>query len=155
LSKLLTALEEYRARRSARKLRVVKKTIFQAALLLAFAARAVGQTPRPAQVQPSTLSIHVSDELGAVIGRAFVLLHADALERENPKPFNLEVRTNSEGDAKALIPPGFYDVFVTSTGFAPQCQKLRVRVANPVAIKFVLKVDKLMSDEYADPVGQP
>ena len=122
---------------------------------MVFAVSAVGQTKSPTQGQPSTLSINVSDELGAVIGKAFVLLRSDALERENPKPFSLELRTNSDGHSKALVPSGFYDVFVAATGFAPECQKLRVREGKPVAIKFILKVDRLMADEYGDRMEQP
>jgi hypothetical protein len=49
---------------------------------------AVGQTAKAPQ--PSTLTVRVTDQLGAVIGKAFVFLHSDALERENPKPFRME-----------------------------------------------------------------
>lgn len=146
-SQLLSIIQ---AHRFPRKLRAVTKTIFQAVVLLVCAVSVVGQTNHPSQGQSSSLSVNVSDELGAVIERAFVLLRSDALERENPKPFSLELRTNSNGHAKAFIPSGFYDVFVASTGFAPQCRKLRVRDGKPVTIKFVLKVDKLGLDEYGD-----
>jgi hypothetical protein len=113
----------------------------------------LAQTGAPAQVQASTLTIRVTDQLGAVIGKAFLLLHADALERENPKPFSMELRTSSEGEAKAELPSGFYDLFVASTGFAPHCEKLRVRDGKPVTVKIILKLDKLMSDEYGDRFG--
>ena len=79
-----------------------------------------------------------------------MLLHSDALERENPKPFSFELRTSSEGDAKGELPSGFYDLFVASTGFAPHCQKLRVREGKPATIKVVLRADKLSSKEYGD-----
>ena len=79
-----------------------------------------------------------------------MLLHSDALERENPKPFNMELRTNSEGEAKGELPSGFYDLFIASTGFAPRCEKLRVRDGKAVSVKVVMKVDKLMSNEYGD-----
>jgi len=101
------------------------------------------------------LSVKVVDELGAVIPKALVLLHADALERDNPKPFDLELRTTTEGEAKGLLPSGFYDVFVASTGFSPHCEKLRVRDGKPVGLRLVLRVDKLMSDEYGDRIEQP
>jgi hypothetical protein len=101
------------------------------------------------------VTIEVTDELGAVIPKALVVLHADALERGNPKSFNLELRTSSEGEAKAVLPSGFFDAFDASTGFAPHCEKLRMRDGRPAALKFVLKVDKLMSDEYGDRFVQP
>jgi hypothetical protein len=110
----------------------------------------LAQTARPAQVQPSPLTVRVTDQLGAVIGKAFVLLHSDSLERENPKPFSMELRTDSEGEAKGELPSGFYDLLIASTGFAPRCEKLRVRDGKPVTIKVVLRVDKLMSSEYGD-----
>ena len=64
----------------------------------------LAQTAAPALARTSTATIRVTDRLGAVVGKAFVLLHADALERENPKPFSMEVRTTSEGEAKAGCP---------------------------------------------------
>jgi hypothetical protein len=110
----------------------------------------LAQTATPAQVQSSTLRVRVTDQLGAVIGKAFVLLHSDALERENPKSFTIELRTSSEGEAKGVLPSGFYDLFIASTGFAPHCEKLRVRDGKPATVKVVLRVDKLMSNEYGD-----
>lgn len=112
----------------------------------------LGQTaaPVPAHTQNSALTIRVTDQLGAVIGKAFVLLHADVLERENPKPFSMDLRTSSEGEAKAELPSGFYDLFIASTGFAPHSEKLRVRDGKPVTVKVVLKVDRLMLNEYGD-----
>jgi Carboxypeptidase regulatory-like domain len=125
------------------------------ALFLLFVMVAVPQTTRPAQSRSSTLSVNVTDELGAVIAKALVLLHADSLERENPKAFNRELRTSTEGKAEAVLPSGFYDVFVASTGFAPRCEKLRVRDGKPATLKIVLSVDKVMSDEYGDRFEQP
>ena len=110
----------------------------------------LAQTAAPALARTSTATLRVTDQLGAVVGKAFVLLHADALERENPKPFSMEVRTTSEGEAKAELPSGFYDLFIASTGFAPHCEKLRVRDGKPITVKVVLKVDELMSNEYGD-----
>ena len=130
----------------------MKKAI-QTVLLLGYAVIAVSQTI--AQGSTSAVTIKVTDELGAVIPKALVVLHADMLERGNPKPFNLELRTSSDGEAKAVLPSGFFDAFVASTGFAPQCEKLRMRDGRPAALKFVLKVDKLMSDEYGDRFVQP
>ena len=130
----------------------MKKAI-QITLLLVYAAVGASQTKHPAQ--GSAVTIEVTDELGAVIPKALVVLHADALESDNPKSFNLELRTSSEGEAKAVLPSGFFDAFIASTGFAPHCEKLRMRDGKPAALKFVLKVDKLMSDEYGDRFVQP
>jgi hypothetical protein len=132
----------------------VKKAI-QTALLLIYAVIAISQTTRPAQGGNLRCDHQVTDELGAVIPKAMVVLHADMLERGSPKPFNLELRTSSEGEAKADLPSGFFDAFVASTGFMPHCEKLRMRNGRPAVLKFVLKVDKLISDEYGDRFVQP
>ena len=79
----------------------MKKAI-QITLLLVYAAVGASQTKHPAQ--GSAVTIEVTDEFGAVIPKALVVLHADALERDNPKSFNLELRTSSEGEAKAVLP---------------------------------------------------
>jgi hypothetical protein len=110
----------------------------------------IQQQKKETGTQQSALGIQLTDQLGAVIGKAFVLLHSDALERENPKPFSMELRTSSEGEAEGGLPSGFYDLFIASTGFAPHCEKLRVREGKPVTVKVVLMVDKLMSNEYGD-----
>ena len=110
----------------------------------------LAQTVVPTPAQASTSTILVTDQLGAVIGKAFVMLHADALERENPKPFSMQLRTSSEGEVKAKLPSGFYDLFIASTGFAPHREKLRVHDGKPVTLKVVLKVDQLISNEYGD-----
>lgn len=104
----------------------------------------------PTRTQTSEVIISVKDEEGAVIGKAFLLLRADHLERENPQPFALEARTDAAGIAKRSVPQGFYDVFVASTGFAPYCQKLRLRDGIPATINVVLKSDTLMTKEYGD-----
>jgi hypothetical protein len=126
----------------------MKKLIQITIALLFYAVNAFPQALSTVQ-QLSTVTVKVTDEQGAVIARALVVLHADALERDNPKPFNLDVRTTN-GEAKVILPSGFFDVFVASTGFAPHCEKLRVRDGKPAALRFVLVLDKLMANEYGD-----
>ena len=65
-------------------------------------------------------------------------------------PSPVELRTSSEGDAKGELPSGFYDLFIASNGFAPPCEKLRVRDGKPVTVKVVLRADKLTSSEYGN-----
>jgi hypothetical protein len=133
------------------------KSMMRAASCIIFTLLSVpllAQSSHPEQAPTSSLTIRVVDPLGAVIAKAFVLLHSDALERENPKPFSLELRTGSEGEAKGELPSGFYDLFIASTGFIPQCQKLRVRDGKPVTLRIVLKLDKLECSEYCDEFKQ-
>jgi len=127
----------------------MKKPIQITIVLLFYAANAIPQALPTVQQSP-TVTVKVTDEQGAVIAKTLVVLHADALERDNPKPFNLDVRTSSNGEAKVILPSGFFDVFVASTGFAPHCEKLRVRDGKPAALRFVLVLDKLMANKYGD-----
>jgi hypothetical protein len=100
--------------------------------------------------QKTNLKGTVVDPMGAVIGKAYVLLHTDALERENPVAYRLELRTNKDGEFVASLPSGFYDLFTGEEGFAPYCQKLRVHRGRLQELRIVLKVDKLMLKEYGD-----
>ena len=110
----------------------------------------LAQTAKPSQAQASTLTIRVTDESGAVIAKAFVLIHSDALEQrtlkpftlepENSKPFSMELRTSSEGEAKGELSSGFYDLFIGATGFAPYCEKIRVRDGRPLTVKAILRI---------------
>jgi|SRR5215831_4299094 len=127
----------------------MKKLIQITIALLFYAVNAIPQA-LPTVQQSSTVTVKVTDEQGAVIAKTLVVLHADALERDNSKPFNLDVWTSSNGEAKVILPSGFFDVFVASTGFAPHCEKLRVRDGKPAALRFVLVLDKLMANEYGD-----
>jgi hypothetical protein len=107
-----------------------------------------GQAAPVTEKKSSEVTVTVKDEEGAVIAKAFVLLRADHLERDNPKPFRAEMRTDAAGQARKSIPQGFYDLFIASNGFAPYCLKLRVRDGEPVVVNIALKIDKLMADEY-------
>lgn len=123
-------------------------------IVLFVVASAVSQTPVRTQGQSSTVTVTVRDPLGARISKAFLLVRTDALERDNPKPFYLELRTDKYGRATAMLPSGFYDVFVAAVGFAPSCRKLRVSNGAPASLKFALQVDRLMTREYGDSVFQ-
>ena len=72
-----------------------------------------------------TLRITVTDHSGAVIPNAFVFIRADQLG--NRKAFQLELHTNSVGNATASVPCGYVDVFIARDGFAPHAEKVLVR----------------------------
>jgi len=89
----------------------MKKPIQITIVLLFYAANAIPQALPTVQQSP-TVTVKVTDEQGAVIAKTLVVLHADALERDNPKPFNLDVRTSSNGEAKVILPSGFFDILL-------------------------------------------
>jgi hypothetical protein len=114
-------------------------------LLLLFALSTV------AAINPDpSVTILVTDELGAVIPNAVVWIHQDpttVFNLKTPKLDDLSGRTDNEGKITWRLGPGFYDVFVTATAFSPACRKLRVRAAAQVSVPFKLKVDPIVSEE--------
>jgi hypothetical protein len=92
----------------------------------------------------------VVDPEGAVIGNAYVLIRTDALDREHPTAYSRELRTNKNGEFIASLAAGFYDMFIGASGFTPHCQKVRIREGQLQMIEISMKVDSLMTKEYAD-----
>jgi hypothetical protein len=80
----------------------------------------------------ATLSGTIRDSEGAVIAKAHIVVHWDE-SGANYLGDNLGVKeditmsTDSNGKFSLEIPPGFYDVFVAATGFAPYCEKVRLK----------------------------
>ncbi|HEY7099321.1 MAG TPA: carboxypeptidase-like regulatory domain-containing protein [Terriglobales bacterium] len=99
--------------------------------------------------QRSQLSGTVVDPAGAGIGKAYVLIHSDAVDREHRKPYCLELRTNKEGQFTAILPEGFFDVFIGATGFTPYSKKIRTRAAAQ-EFQAVLELDLLYLAEHGD-----
>lgn len=75
----------------------------------------------------------VTDELGGAISDAYVTVHWDpsgsstGLESNVGLKHDLFLRTDKTGTYAFDVPPGFYDVFVTSPAFTPSCKKIRVQ----------------------------
>jgi len=116
------------------------------------------QSAPPAPPQLSPLTVTVSDEVGAVIPKALVTIRGETPPEQNTKPSLLELRTDSEGQARAGLPAGFYDVFVALSGFAPRARKVRVSEGQPAALSFALELDERWAKEHgeefpADPAG--
>jgi len=111
---------------------------------------ATAQTSVPSQPQLSALTITVSDEVGAVIPRALITIRAETSAEQTSKPPLLELRTDSQGQAKAGLPSGFYDVFVALAGFAPSAHKVRISEGQPAALSFALELDDVWAKEHGD-----
>jgi hypothetical protein len=125
----------------------LQKRIGLLAILLLAAASACAQ-------QASVKGTIVDSE-GAVIGNAYVLLRTDMLERGNAKAYQVELRTNGQGQFVTSVPSGFYDLFIGAQGFEPYCQKVRTREGHPQDLRVSLKVDQLMVNEYGDEFVEP
>ena len=116
------------------------------------------QSAPPAPPQLSPLTVTVSDEVGAAIPKALVTIRGETTAEQNSKPSLLELRTDSEGQARAGLPAGFYDVFVALSGFAPRARKVRVSEGQPAALSFALELDERWAKEHGeefptDPAG--
>ena|ERR1022692_3899503 len=73
----------------------------------------------------SAITGQVTDSQGAVIAKARVLVHWDpsgstaGLTDNVGAAQDISVVTDDSGKYSAVVPSGFYDVFVTATGFTP------------------------------------
>ena len=98
----------------------------------------------------STFRGTVVDSMGAVIGNSYVLIRTDAREREHPTPFERAMRTDREGRFNTSLEPGFYDLFIAASGFAPYCREIRVKDGKPLELRVQLAVDELQVREYGE-----
>lgn len=103
-------------------------------------------------IQGATLSGTVRDSEGAVIAKAYVVIHWDPsgsnyLSDNVGMKKDVILATDSNGQFSADLPPGFYDVFVTATSFSPYCEKIRVKTAATKTFEVRLKVSPVTSKE--------
>jgi hypothetical protein len=67
------------------------------------------------------------------------------LPSSTPHPWGLnsEERMTTDRDGKVIfrLKPGFYDVFVSRSGFTPRAAKIEVLEDKPAKFKLVLKMD--------------
>ena len=63
---------------------------------------------------------------------------------------NMILKTDAKGKFSAEIPEGFYDLFVSSATFSPQCRKIRIKKGDVVTFNPRLSPDPLVIDELGD-----
>jgi hypothetical protein len=102
--------------------------------------------------QAATLSGTVRDSEGAVIAKAHVVVHWDEagavyLGDNLGIKEDITVSTDSSGKFSVGLPPGFYDVFVTATAFAPHCEKIRLKEKQAKNVEVKLTISKVTSKE--------
>lgn len=92
-----------------------------------------------AQAHEATCSFHgrIYDSAGAVIGRAFVIVH-----NERRAETGQRVPLDQNGEFVLQLKPGMYDFFVASGGFIPYAKKIDLRACKPVELKVWMKVDQ-------------
>jgi|SRR5580658_1491825 hypothetical protein len=110
----------------------------------------------PAIGQQSTLTGSVTDSEGAAVSRALIIIHWDSSGSEIGLRTNVgtkedaKVATNREGQFSIELPPGFYDVFVTSPSFSPNCRKIRILPARRTTFTAKLSADPIVTKELGD-----
>jgi hypothetical protein len=87
----------------------------------------------------------VTDEQGAVITVAAVLVHPDRQMtnvRQAPD-FGQDIRleVNQKGEFSAVLTPGLYDIVAFASVFSPQCAKIRVTEGSIKEHNFVLLLE--------------
>lgn len=101
----------------------------------------------------SMISGTVTDSEGAVISKAMILVHWDPSGSQVGLKDNIGVKedlkttTDAVGRFSISVPPGFYDLFVSSMAFSPACRKVRVKADKPQEITIRLRVDPVVSRE--------
>jgi len=102
------------------------------------------------------LSGRVTDSQGAVISEAYLIVHWDSsgstvgLASNVGIVHDLNLQSDKEGVYSVDLPPGFYDVFVSSQAFTPSCRKVRVRAGEIASFSPKLRADALVTKELAD-----
>ncbi len=103
----------------------------------------------------------VTDESGAAISGAMILLHWDpagskvGLKSNVGIEKDLVLTTDQKGNFVAELPPGFYDLFVSAMAFTPACRKIRLNNTATSEPRFELKADPLVLRELGDPIVFP
>ncbi len=118
-------------------MRDVFRAIGVSNLLLAVSLAAGAQAP----VKPATcaLHVHITDEDGKSLPKAFVLVHGE-------HGVNQQFTPDKNGQVKANLHAGMYDLFVSAMGFNPQAQIVDLRSCKPVELNMMLTIDSEHSD---------
>ncbi len=101
----------------------------------------------------SVLKGTVTDSEGAAIASATIFIHWDSaggtvgLKSNVGIKEDLIVRTGANGGFSVNLPPGFYDLFVSSPAFTPFCGKVRTREGSSVTFDSKLQASGLVINE--------
>jgi hypothetical protein len=109
-----------------------------------------------AEEMKCSLRVAVKDANGAAIAGARIVIHWDpagngvGLTSNVGIKEDLQLETDQAGRYSAELPPGFYDVFVSSRAFSPDCRKVRLKPGKTASPDFRLRVDPLVTVEIGD-----
>jgi hypothetical protein len=103
----------------------------------------------------SAISGTVRDSEGAVISNARIAIHRDPSVVPGKENADMVVTSDNNGGFMVEVVPGFYDAFVSSPAFSPQCTKVRVLEAKPAIFSPRLNLDPLVSKEIGGTLVSP
>ncbi len=112
-----------------------------AAFLLLVAGNAGAQPkPKPAPKPPGcVLHLQITDEDGKPLPKAFVMVHGEHGSNQKFPP-------DKDGQVKASLHSGMYDLFVSAMGFVPQAQIVDLRSCKPLDLNLTLAIDSEHTD---------
>jgi len=120
----------------------MSRTVVTVALVFIFGIFAEAQ---------SAVRGRVTDSEGAVIAKARMLVHWDSSSPVSDTKRNsiqdVSVVTDGKGEYTALVPAGFYDVFVSAPVFTPVAEKVIVKEHQQTKFDAKLYVDPQVSRE--------
>jgi hypothetical protein len=91
----------------------------------------------PQEGSTGTLKGSVVDEFEKVpVRKAFILIHRPGAE-------DRRIYTDERGRFAAELSPGYYDVFIASVGFDPECRKIEIDGGKATVYKVMLKMSKV------------
>lgn len=111
----------------------MKDRILTAFVILLFTYLASAQSE-------STIKGTITDAEGAIIANARVSIHWDpagsnvGLSDNVGTKTDVVAMTDSNGHYSMVVPPGFYDVFVSAMAFTPTAGKVRSKIGRSVTI---------------------
>ncbi len=111
--------------------------------------------PIAAAERQSTISGQIVDSEGASIPNARVIIHWDPSGSTVGLRDNIGIRqdliltSDEAGKYSAIVPAGFYDVFVSAMAFTPTAAKVRVKQEQAAIYNSKLRADPLVSRELA------
>ena len=76
----------------------------------------------------------------APISRAFILVHAHGSESDG-----VRVAIDNSGYFSAELPSNFYELFISSQGFFPACEQVKVEPGKTVMYNAVLRMSTLVN----------
>ena len=101
----------------------------------------------------SEITGEIVDSEGAAIAHARVLVHWDSAGSTVGLSDNIGIQhdvivtTDTTGRYSAVVPAGFYDVFVSAMAFTPTVAKVRVKQGQRATFSTKLRADPLVTKE--------